>query len=230
MLFNEYTVLQIISLISIFFLFWTSDVFTTIIIGVFYLLVMSLIALYLDSDVVISFVMVIDLGVFFIMFAFILHLTKFLTTKMLYKFSYKNLLYSSFIALFMFIYVYAINFNTNIDFNKTIEYSWFFFISYYNYYNISQTIFNSDMQLLKEIYFHINSCEFFIISILVYLGLVTSSVVFNMMKSLFIKNNLKLLNNLNKYSRANSSHYFKHQNFIKQSMAKANSKIWNKRK
>jgi len=216
-LLNELLILQTLILISVFFLYWISDVFNSITLGVFYLLIISLYSLYNDSDIFVSFLIIIDLGVFFIMFAFMLHLTKFLVNKNTYNFEFRNLFHSSTILFFFLFYLYFTNFSTDFNFNKKIETSWFFFVSNYNYYEINNTFFLSEMHILKEIYFSFNSFEFLLISFGIYFAVMTSYFLFLYLNKISIKNKT-IFYYLMKNNKQNSTYFFRHQDYSKQSL------------
>ncbi len=191
---------------------------------------MSLVALYHDSDVLVAFLLVIDLGIFFILITFVIHLSKFLVNKNYTDITFRNLFYINILFFFLFLVLYVLNFSNDYNFNKMIENIWFFYISYYNYYDFSTAVLNSDMQLYKEIYFHLNNFEFFIVSIGIYFGIITSLVIFNLINKSILKNNLTLVNNIKKYNRANSTYFSKYQDIIKQIYLPATTRIWSKHK
>jgi len=222
---SDYLLLQITIAVTVFFIYWVSDIFNSILVGVVYLLLLSLYSFYNDSDVFVGFLLVIDLGVFFIMFAFILHLTKFLVNKNSYNLEYKNLYYMVFLVLVLALFLYVMNFSNDFNYNKTIENVWFFYVSHYNYYNISHAFFNSEMQLLKEAYFNFNNFEFFLISIGIYFGVVTTYLLFNFLNKLYIKNNaLHLMKGL--HNKADSTYFFRYQDMIQQSNTRPNTRVW----
>jgi hypothetical protein len=85
------------------------------------------------------------------------------------------------------------------------------------------------MQLLKEAYFHTSNLEFFIISIFVYVGLISALMIFALTKKIILKKNLKLMKSLKNYNKNNSSYYFKHQDMINQIILPSNSRVWVKK-
>ena len=227
---NEILILQFITLLVIFFLFWSNEIFTSLLLSVLYLSVISLFAFAQGTDIITSFLIIIDLGVFLILFSFLLHTTKFLQTKNIFSISYLNfnkffIILSSLILCFYFYF-----FESTYISSKIIEKSWTFFISYYDYYNIYYLQFNNDLQLLKEIYFHISNYEFFLISFAIYVGLISAYTIFKLSNKWLLNLNSELIENLSKFNVSNSSYFFKYQNIINQSKTKANSKIWYKKK
>jgi len=224
---SELIILQTLIIISVFFLYWISDIFNTITLGTFYLLMVSLYAFYNDADVFVSFLLIIDLGVFFIMFAFMLHLTKFLVNKNSYNFEYRNLFHVSSLIVVGFFYTYVSNFSVDFDFNKKIENSWFFFISNYNYYEINSTFFLSEMHILKEIYFSFNSFEFLLISFGVYFAVMASYFLFNYLNKIAVKNKTIFYELLEK-TKQSSTYFFRHQDFNRQSLTLPSTRTWTK--
>lgn len=227
-MFNEYIFVQISIIIILFFLFWLTDVYNLLIISFIYLLLISLLTLYLDVDILISFLIIIDLGVFLVLFAFLLHLNKFLTFKNIYDLSFKNIFICSLVFFFFLIYNYCINFYIIYNFNKIIEFTWFFFISYLDFYYIFNTIINSDMHLLKEMYFHTNSLEFIIISIFLTIGILILYFLLNFIIIYILKFNINNNINLKKLNKNTSVTFFKIQNYTKQINTSASSRVWSK--
>ena len=81
------------------------------------------------------------------------------------------------------------------------------------------------MHLLKEIYFHINNLEFFVISFFIYIGLVASISLFNYIKKFILKKHVKLVTNLTTYHTANSSYVMKYQDWLRQKVTSSVVKI-----
>lgn len=219
--------MQLYIFIIIFFLFNLQDSFNTNLVGVVYLLSLSAYSFMFDLDVYAGFLIIIDLGVFFIMFTFIISLSKFLVNKLNLNL---NLTFG-YTSVIIFLVVFLFNFYLyNVDFNytKNIENIWFFYLNYYNYYEINSTLLISEMGVLKEIYFNNNYFEFFLISIVVYFAIFSSFFLFNFL-SKFSINNILNFNNFMKNNKNNSSYFFRYQNFIKQSYASSNTKLWIKK-
>lgn len=164
------------------------------------------------------------------MFSFTLHLTKFLQVKNSFNLSNLNLnkLASNLISLSVL--TYLVNFESTLNISELLSNTWIFFVSYVNYYLMKASFINSDLQILKEIYFYINNYEFFIISIAVYVGLISSYVVFRSSQKLITNLNISLSNSLNKFNTAESTYFFRYQNFTKQTNTVASSKVWLKKK
>lgn len=219
--------IQIFLIIIIFFLFWITDLLTLISCGILYLLMGSLLLFFLDSDILINFLLIIDLGVFFIFISFIMMISKYIDNKYNYTNSIKNIfifLIILFILYFYIMYLFCIDINLNFSL------SWNFFINFINYNSISFLIYTTDMVLYKEIYFNINYLEFILINIQLALSLILIYVLY----LLILKINFKYINifNINKISfkKVNSIYFFKNQNVFNQYNIPASSGVFFKKK
>jgi len=224
---NEVVFLQISLILMILLLYNMSDPFNSNMVGILYLLTLSLYSLYFDLDVFIGFLLVIDLGIFFVMFTFVISLSRFLNTKNPYNSNYRYNFYN----LIIFISVFTFNtffYYNDSSFNKFIENTWFFYVSYYNFYDINNSYIVSEMQALKEIYFNFNNFEFFVISILIYFAVFISFFLLNFLNKISYGSTLNFTNFF-KNNKSNSSYFFRYQNFSKQSNTKPSTKVWFKK-
>merc|ERR1712242_619483 len=86
-----------------------------------------------------------------------------------------------------------------------LDKSWFFFISWYDYYDFFFAQSVTDLNLLREIYFFNNSWEFFIINFLLFYSIINSILI-----SFFIKRCFVFLN----YDQYKSFSLFKKSRYI----------------
>lgn len=224
---NMVLILQVFLIFIIFFLFWITDLLTLISCGILYLITGSLLLFFLDSDVLINFLLIIDLGVFFIFISFIMMISKYIDNKYNYINSIKSI-FIFLISIFV-IYLYTL-YVFNCDLNLNFSLSWNFFINFINYSYINFLIYTTDMVLYKEIYFNINYLEFILINLQLSLSLVLVYILY----TLIIKINFKHINifNINKISfkKINSIYFFKNQNSFYQYNVPANSGVFFKKK
>lgn len=218
---------QIFLIITIFFLFWITDLLTLISCGILYLLIGSLLLFFLDSDILINFLLIIDLGVFFIFISFIMMISKYIDNKYNYINSIKNIFIFLIILFILYFYILYL---FSVDINLNFSLSWNFFINFINYSYINFLIYTSDMILYKEIYFNINYLEFILINIQLSLSLVFIYILY----LLILKINFKYINlfNINKieFKKINSIYFFKNQNVFNQYNIPANSGVFFKKK
>lgn len=224
---NDFILLQISIIVIIFLISNTNDTVNSVILGIIYLILNSLILWLEDSDILCNFLIIIDLGVFFIILSLSINFTKIFYNKNI-DIGFFNYFYYILFFIFIYLILSFLSFNIDFNFNKNIEYSWFFYLTNYNFYNIKYSIFNSDLQILREVYFSFNNFEFFLISIFLYLSLIIVSSVFNIITMYinYIKS-FEIIFNFN-FLKQKSSYFLKNQNIYKQNNTKPNSKIWYK--
>lgn len=223
---NDYIIIQSTILVLIYLIYNNSDITNTVIIGIIYLILNSFILFIEDSDILTSFLLIIDLNVFFILLSVSINFIKFLynnyNINISFKYFYKYLL----LLIFFIFYIVFFNYNIDYNFNKIIEISWLFYINLYNFYSIKYSILNSDLHILREVYFNFNNLEFFIITIFIYFSIITVyGVVFFLIKTLNYYKNFELYINFNFYKNK-STYFYKFQDSIKQINTKSNLKIW----
>lgn len=222
---NNIFTLHLIILILLLFSFFITDFIQLIILGIAYLLVISFLLFLSDSDILICFLIVIDLGVFFVLITYTINTIKYLNFKYIFINIIKNtLICFIFFILCFFIFYFFILTDVKLD----IKDSWFFFINFIDYYFNSFKIFYSDMHLYKEIYFNINYLEFILISILLFISLIVVYLLNSYLLNLkIILLNIYNIDNLT-FKKLNSIYFFKIQNFFKQYNIPAVSRVFSK--
>lgn len=195
--------------------------------GILYLIFAGLIVFIIDGDILINFLIIIDLGVFFVLISYLNMICKYLDSKYNYINSIKNLFI--FLILFFLFYLGIIYLHTP-DLDVSFSVSWNFFINYIVYTSINIWIYTSDMILYKEIYFNTNYLEF----ILINYQLILSLILIYILYLLIAKISFKYINifNIDKISfkKINSIYFFKNQNPFNQYNVPANSGVFFKKK
>lgn len=227
---NDMFILQIVSLTTLIFFISTYNILTLWYLAGLYLIFLGLILLLDDGDIFIGFLWVIDLGVGLVFFIFILHYSTFLHQKANIDKSSRELsviiISSIFLYFFLFFFVTPIDNDFSKGFNKT----WFFHISWYDYYDffLSNTI--TDLNLLREIYFYNNSFEFFTINFMLLYGILASILLCFLLKRIFTFLNFSQLMNYNLLAYTNSTYFIRNQNFIRQQSTSTGTRVWLKTK
>lgn len=227
---NEIFMLQNFVFIVLFIYSKTVNIFTTWYLSGLYLLVYGIYLLIEKNDIFIGFLWIIDFGVGLIFFIFILHFSSFLYQKSTFNvFSkIKNSLFMYWIILLMcfFLSKEAISFANKIFFNKL----WYFLISWYDYYNVFFSHANSNLQLLREIYFYNNSFEFFVINFMLLYGIFSSIVLSFLIKKLFNMPLYSQFQNKHLLRLADSNVFIRQQNFSAQQYCSTGTRVWKKKK
>ena len=166
--------LQGLALTTLLFFLTTYNVITLWYLGGFYLVLLGLWLLADDGDIFIGFLWVIDLGVGLVFFIFILHYSTFLHQKSTLDKTSRELSFALLGLIFFISYFFFLSQPIDNTYAKGFSKTWFFFISWYDYYDFFYSFIVTDLNLLREIYFVNNSFEFFLINFLLFYGIISS--------------------------------------------------------
>jgi hypothetical protein len=227
---NEVFILQILSITVLIFFINTINIITLWYLAGIYLISLGFLLLLDDGDVFIGFLWVIDLGVGLIFFIFILHFSNFLHQKSFIDLNNRFLFIFLFFIFFILVFFYFIASPTDINLNYQLKKTWFFFISWYNYYTFYYSYTITDLNLIREIYFYNNSFGFFLINFMLFYGIFGSINLCFLIKRVFVFLNLSQLKNINFLNEVNSTFFIRNQNFIRQQSASTGTRVWLKKK
>lgn len=227
---NEFFLLQIITSITLIFFINALNIITLWYLAGIYLILVGFLMLLDDADIFIGFLWVIDLGVGLIFFIFILHFSNFLHQKSFFDLNSRFFFFFIFAAIFIFTFFYFISNPNDINLNYQLQKTWFFFISWYNYYSFYYSYSITELQLLRELYFYNNSFGFFLINFMVFYGIFGSINLCFLIKRVFVFLNLSQLKNINLINEINSTFFVRNQNFIRQQNMSAGTRVWLKKK
>jgi hypothetical protein len=223
-------ILQVLLIITMFFFINTFNILTLWYLAGIYLVLLGWWLLLDDGDILVGFLWVIDLGVGLIFFMFILHYSTFLhqksnLNKTSREFSFSILSMMFIPSLFMFFTAPFSNVST-----QTLSNSWFFSISWYDYYDFffSSTI--TDLNLLHEIYFTNNSFEFFLINFFLLYGIIGTILMSFMVKRICNYLNYAQLANHRLLTQARSTYFIRTQDYLKQQLTSTGTRVWSKKK
>jgi len=230
MLNNLTTLINLLPIITLLFFINTYNIITLWYLAGSYLLIMGFYLLIEDADVFIGFLWVIDLGVGLIFFIFMLHFSTFLYHKP--NLDKSSRVVSSFlflvITLFNFLYVFSEPITTQNS--KLFESSWFFYLGWYDFYDLFFTQTVTDLNLLKEVYFSHNSIEFFIINFVLLYGILSSILLCFLVKKIFVLLTFSQYKNYRLNTGNTSTFFIRNQNFLKQQSTQSGTRGWIKRK
>lgn len=223
-------VLQLLSLTTLIFFLTTYNVITLWYLGGFYLVLLGLWLLADDGDIFIGFLWVIDLGVGLVFFIFILHYSTFLHQKANLDKTSRELSFFFLGALFVVSYVCFLIQPTDNYYAKGFAKTWFFLISWYDYYDFFYAFTITDLNLLREIYFVNNSFEFFLINFLLFYGIISAILLSFFIKRVFSFLNGRQLSALPFLAQINSTFLIRSQDFIRQQSTTSGARVWVKNK
>jgi len=165
-----------------------------------------------DFDIYVGFLWVIDFGVGLIFFVFILHFTNFLYQKTEFNVSSRSLIYTPIMVIFIISMEYVNPFNNSSDNNNARVFN-LTHHDYYKTYTISEV---TELNILKESYFGSNAFEFFIINFSLFFGLVSSIILFFLIKEVFKVVSYSQIKDLKVLNKISSNTYIRNQNLNKQ--------------
>lgn len=227
---NELFLLQIISSVTLIFFINALNIITLWYLAGIYLILVGFLMLLDDADIFIGFLWVIDLGVGLIFFIFILHFSNFLHQKSLFDLNSRFFFFFIFVIFFLFTFFYFVSNPNDVNLNYQLQKTWFFFVSWYNYYSFYYSYSITELQLLRELYFYNNSFGFFLINFMVFYGIFGSINLCFLIKRVFVFLNISQLKNINILNEINSTFFVRNQNFIRQQNMSAGTRVWLKKK
>lgn len=195
-----------------------------------YLVLLGLYSLLNDSDIFIGFLWVIDLGVGLVFFIFMLHFIPFLHQKSKFNLSNKHLLTYNLFFLVTIFYFYFFSLNIDLASGYDLQKTWFFNVTYQDYYLIFFSNEVTELNLLREAYFLINGFEFFLINFSLFFGLITAILLCFMIHRIFNFLNYSQMKNTKLLYNLNSSFFIRNQNFVTQSNTPIVTKTWSRKK
>jgi len=132
---NEMILLQLTAFVSLYYFVSTFNITTLWYLAGIYLVLLGWWLLLDDGDIFIGFLWVIDLGVGLVFFIFILHYSTFLYQKATLEKSSRELCLIVLFTLFLLSFFTFFATPTDTAFSSGLEKSWFFLISWYDYYD-----------------------------------------------------------------------------------------------
>ena len=183
-----------------------------------------------DGDIFVGFLWVIDLGVGLIFFMFILHYSTFLHQKSNINKTSREFAFAAIAVIVFTSLLYFLALPTDNTSTSKLTKTWFFSISWYDYYDFFFTSTVTDLNLLHEIYFTNNSFEFFLINFFLLYGIIASILLSFLIKRIFNFMNYSQITNYPLLNKIQSTYFIRNQDYIKQQSSSAGTRVWMKKK
>jgi hypothetical protein len=228
MLFSDLFLLEMLVFTSVLYFMLSSNIMLLLYTSGLYLVFIGLYSMLNDADIYIGFLWVIDLGVGLVFFIFMLHFTSFLHQKTYFDISNKLLTLTSYIALTVLLYLYFFSYTNDSSFNGDLLKTWFFHVTYIDYYSILHSCEITELNLLRDSYFILNTFEFFVINFSLFFGLISAILLYFLIQRVFNILNFSQILEANTLSSIESSFFIKHQNFINQQNMPQSVRVWKK--
>lgn len=223
-------ILQIMMLITVFYFVNTFNVLTVWYLAGIYLTLLGFWLFLDDGDIFVGFLWVIDLGVGLIFFIFILHYSTFLHQKSNVDKTSREF---TFLLVAAIVLLSALTFLSSPSSNSTtntLTKTWFFNLSWYDYYDFFYSSTVTDLNLLHEIYFTNNSFEFFLINFFLLYGIIASILISFLVKRVFNLMNYSQLTDYPFLAQSRATYFIRNQDYLKQQLTSASARIWQKKK
>jgi len=198
--------------------------------GGLYLIFIGLLSLINDADIYIGFLWVIDLGVGLVFFIFILHFTSFLFQKSQFNLTARHFIFSYLFLMFSTYFYYYFANPADTSFYGDLEKSWFFKLSYIDYFSVFYSNEVTDLNTLRDTYFLLNSFEFFVVNFSLFFGLIASILMCFMIQRIFAFLNYSQILNMDLLEKADTGFFIRQQNFTTQQNTSATVRSWIKPK
>jgi hypothetical protein len=228
MLFSDLFLLEILILTSVLYFMISSNIMLLLYTSGLFLVFIGLYSMLNDADIYIGFLWVIDLGVGLVFFIFMLHFTSFLHQKTYFNISNRLLIISFYILLTSLFYFYFYSYAIDSSFSGDLLKSWFFHVTFIDYYSILHSCEVTELNLLRDSYFVLNTFEFFIINFSLFFGLIAAILLYFIIQRIFNILNFSQIMEANTLSNIESSFFIRHQNFINQQNMPQSVRIWKK--
>jgi hypothetical protein len=225
-MFNESFILQFFLYLCLLFFFLNLDNFFMLVNSIIYLILVSVYAWNEDIDILINFLIIIDLGLFFIFFAFLIHNTN-LFSYTIKKNIIIKVLFTVMLLVILYYYLHH-NYFFLLKYSNLINFLYSY--NYYNYFNIFNLIFFTDLQLLTELYFVYNFLEFIIMNFYMYIAIIAVYYLINFTTLLESFNFDSILFKKYRVNTLFFNEFFKTQNMQKQINTSVSTRVWLKKK
>ena len=193
-----------------------------------YLIFVGVYSMLNDSDIYVGFLWVIDLGVGLVFFIFMLHFTSFLHQKTYFDVSSRLTSLTSYMSFSILLYFYFYSYSMDNRSNNDLDKSWFFHVTYIDYYSILHSCEITELNLLRDSYFTLNTFEFFIINFSLFFGLISAILLYFLIQKVFNLLNYSQIVDVNTLSGIESSFFIRHQNFMNQQNMSQSLRVWKK--
>jgi hypothetical protein len=221
-------ILEVLILSSLIFYSTGSNLLVLLYTGGIYLVLLGGLLLLNDIDVYVGFLWVIDLGVGLVFFIFILHFTSFLYQKSQINLSSRYFfLLINFYVWIVSIFYYLPSF-ADTHYYRDLLKTWFFRISHLDYYFVYNSHEVTELNLLRDSYFVLNSFEFFVVNFSLLFGLLAAILMCFIIHRVFNFLNYSQIVNLDILSSIDTNFFIKQQNFLRQQNTAGVVKVWGK--
>lgn len=221
-MFNDFFIIQFVIVLIIYFFLLIGNLLSFIFNSIIFLIAMSLYLWLNDSDVFVNFLLIIDLGVFFVLLSFLVSISNFFKNFSFYR--SKGLFFIILLPLLFFVWFTIIP-TTLVLKSTSVSY---LTLNYYNWVNLLSLTYFTDLQLWAELYYFYSIFEFIMMNFYLYLAILFVFLLFYLINTVAISPSV-LSNLKDNLSDLQFFNYLRVQDFQKQKNQKASVRVWFKR-
>ena len=118
--------------------------------------------------------------------------------------------------IFILFYFYYLNLPIDNFFYKDFFKNFFFKIIYIDYFKIFYSTEVTDLNIMRDTYFLLNSFEFFIVNFSLLYGLLTAILAYFLINRIFNYLNFSYFYNINFFNKIDTNFFIRNQNFVSQ--------------
>jgi len=195
-----------------------------------YLLGASLLLFLADADIWVGFLLVIDLAVGLIFFVFMLHFTAFLFQKSQFNLTARHFVIFYLFLLCILIFSVFTSLHNEASIRGDLSNTWYYKIQHIDFFSILLTAEVTELNTLREMYFLLNSFEFFVINFSLLFGILGAILLCFLIHRIFSFINFSESINQDTLKNSASGFFIRNQNFITQQGTAPATRLWSRRK
>jgi len=133
-----------------------------------------------------------------------------------------------FLSLLVYYYYYSLP--TDISFCGDLDKTWFFRITYIDYYLINYVNEVTDLNTIKESYFILNAFEFYVVNFSLFFGIIASILLCFSIHKIFNFLNYSQIINVNSLNSVDNGFFIRNKSTLTQENVFPGVTVWSKNK
>jgi len=216
---NDFLLLQLTLFISLIFFLLITENFFLLINSIIFLLLISTFLWTADLDIYVNFLLILDLGVFFVLIAFLINLSHLFQSNQSFNKQQMPLILGYALVHFLLMVSGTVESTTS-----TTLLSLPCTLSLYDWYAVFSFSYFSDLQLLSDLYYSLFSFEFLLMNFYLYLAIFITYLLFFLIKLLSYNCSTGFTN-----KTTNKTIFIRYQSLQKQINQTATVRVWSKK-
>lgn len=217
---NDFLLLQLTLLLSLVFFLLITENFFLLVNSIVFLFLMSAFLWTMDLDIYVNFLLILDLGVFFVLIAFLVNLSHLFQSNHTFNKQQTPLVLGYLLINLLFIF-----FGTIESTSTTSLLGLPCTLTLYDWYSVFNFTYFSDLQLLSDLYYSLFSFEFILMNFYLYIAIFITYLLFFLIKLAGYSSVGESL-----CRTTNKTIFIRYQSMQKQINQTATVRVWSKKK